>query len=125
VPGRRLLVSVKNNYGELAPALAFRISDAGLAWEPGTVEGTADRLLAVDDAVTRSERRERDDAVTFLRELLSTGPASSKQAMADAKANGISQRTLWRAKSELAIVAERAGGRAGAWYWMLPSGTTP
>jgi hypothetical protein len=124
-PERRLLVSVKNNLGQEAPALAFRISDAGLIWEPGTVDGTADRLLAVDELATRSERRERDDAVTFLRRLLGDGPVSSKQAMTDAKANGISLRTLWRAKSELGIVAERHKGQTGAWYWMLPPPELP
>jgi len=123
VPGRRLLVSPKNNYGEKAPALAFRIGESGLTWDEGIVQGTAETLLAVDEPETRSDRRERDDAVTFLRQLLRDGPASSKQAMADAKANGISQRTLWRAKSELGIEAERAttqGGKA-AWFWMPPS----
>jgi hypothetical protein len=32
-PGRRLLASIKNNLGPTAPALAFRISDAGLTWD--------------------------------------------------------------------------------------------
>jgi putative DNA primase/helicase len=119
-PGRRLLVSVKNNLGPLAPALAFRISEAGLAWEPGIVEGTAEDLLAGDEPASRSETHERDLAVTFLRDLLAEGPATSKQIMADAKANGIAQRTLWRAKAGLGIIAERAKGQTGAWYWMLP-----
>ena len=58
--------------------------------------------------------------MTFLRHLLRDGPVSSKQVMADAKANGIAQRTLWRAKRELGILAERTKGATGAWYWMLP-----
>jgi hypothetical protein len=124
-PGRRLLVSVKNNLGPLAPALAFRISDTGLTWEPGTVEGTAERLLAGDELGTRTERRERDDAVTFLRDLLREGPVPTKQIEADAKANGIAQRTLWRAKSELRIEATRSQGQRGAWYWMLPASSEP
>ncbi len=57
----------------------------------------------------------------FLRGLLADGPVASKQIMADAKANGIAQRTLWRAKTELRVNAERAKGQTGAWYWMLPS----
>ena len=96
---------MKNNLGPAAAALAFRITDVGLTWEDGTVEGSPEQLLASDDVGTRSECRERDDAVTFLRDLLRNGPVSSKQVMADAKANGIAQRTLWRAKSELEIVA--------------------
>jgi len=76
------------------------------------------RLTSFHDSV--SECRERVDAVTFLRDLLRNGPVSSKQVMADAKANGIAQRTLWRAKSALGIVAERSKGQTGAWFWMLP-----
>jgi hypothetical protein len=117
-PGRRLLVTVKNNLGVFAPGLAFRIGADGLQWEPGTVEGAAEQLLAADDPSSRTERREREGATEFLRTALSTGPMASKELMADAKANGISQRTLWRAKTELGIVAERHG--RGPWYWMLP-----
>ena len=120
--GRRLLVPVKNNLGPAAPALAFRIGEAGLAWEAGTVEGTAEALLVGDDVETRSARQEREDAGTFLRRLLAEGPVASRQVEADAKANGIAQRTLWRAKAELGIVAERGksqDGKTAAWYWML------
>jgi putative DNA primase/helicase len=120
--GRRLLVPVKSNLGPAATTLAFRIGDAGLAWEEGTVEGTAEQLLAGDDVETRSSRKERDDAATFLRQLLADGPVASKQVEADAKANGIAQRTLWRAKFELHVLAERAQTQSGkaAWYWLLP-----
>jgi hypothetical protein len=123
VPGRRLLASIKNNFGALAPALAFRITDGGLTWEAQPVAGTADQLLAQDEAPTRTESRERDDASAFLRHLLAQGPVASKQVEADAKANGIAQRTLWRAKADLGIVAERGkaqDGKPASWYWMLP-----
>jgi len=117
-PGRRLVAPLKNNLGPFPPVLAFRIGDEGLRWEPGAVEGTADILLAGDDAPTRTDQRERDDAKTFLRDLLHTGAMASREVEADAKANGIAQRTLWRAKAELGIKAERHG--RGPWYWMLP-----
>lgn len=122
-PGRRLLVGVKNNLGPIATSLAFRISDDGLRWE-GAINGTADQLLAGDEAETRTARHERDAAVAFLRELLEQGPVKSKQIEADAQANGISRSTLWRAKQALGIKAERAKtveGNTGPWYWYLPS----
>jgi hypothetical protein len=122
--GRRLLVPIKNNLGPEAPALAFRIGDTGLVWEPDPVAGSADALLAQDEAPTRSESRDRDQAASFLRELLHDGPVASKQVEADAKANGIAQRTLWRAKADLGILTERAktqDGKTAAWYWMLPT----
>jgi putative DNA primase/helicase len=122
-PGRRLLVSVKNNLGPLAPALAFTISDEGLRWETGMVEGTADELLASDDVETRSARQECDAATAFLSDLLAKGPVASRQVEADAHANGISRSTLWRAKQAMGIKAYRARtveGNTGPWYWQLP-----
>ena len=107
-PGRRLLASIKNNLGPTAPALAFRISDAGLTWDDQPIDGTAESLLATDEPPTRTDQRERDEAALFLRHALKDGPVASKVLEADARANGIAQRTLWRAKSRLGIVAERA-----------------
>jgi putative DNA primase/helicase len=118
-PGRRLLVTVKNNLCAFAPGLAFRITDAGLHWEAGTVAGTAEDLLAGDDPGTRTERKERESAKQFLRDTLAGGPMASTDVYKDARANGIAQRTLWRAKAELGVVAERPG--LGPWYWMLPA----
>lgn len=122
-PGRRLLASVKNNLGPDAPALAFQITDRGLMWDARPIEGNADRLLAIDEPVTRTEQREREDAKAFLRDVLANGAMASKRIEGDAKANGISQRTLWRAKAELGIAAERSrtvDGNTGPWYWLLP-----
>jgi len=122
--GRRLLVSVKNNLGPPAAALAFRITDDGLTWEAGAVEGTAEQLLVADDVETRSKRRERDEAATFLRHILRDGPVGARQIAADATANGISRSTLWRAKSDLGITAERSRtveGNTGPRYWALPA----
>jgi putative DNA primase/helicase len=122
-PGRYLFAGIKNNIGPKAPALAYRLTDAGLAWDTTPVTGVADTLLAEDEVTTRTERREHDAASTFLRDLLASGPVASKQVEADAKANGIAQRTLWRAKAELGVVADRSRtteGNTGAWYWRLP-----
>jgi hypothetical protein len=121
-PGRRLFVPIKNNLGPYPPALAFHIGDEGLRWETGSVEGSAEALLAADEPGSRTDRRERDDAKVFLRDLLAAGMMTSKEVMADAKANGIAQRTLWRAKTDLGIVTERHGR---AWYWMRPHQDAP
>lgn len=125
VPGRRLLVSVKNNLSQEAPALAFRVTERGIVFEDRPVAGTADALLESDETPTRSERREREDAKTFLRAALATGPVSSKQLREDARANGIAERTLWRAKSELGVDTQRAATPGGkhAWYWFLNPAT--
>ncbi len=126
VKGRRLVASLKNNLGPEAVALAFTIADPGdgglgrLEWDAAPVEGAADRLLASDEPATRDELRERDEAAHFLRTALAEGPMASKLLMADAKANGIAMRTLWRAKRDLGIDAFKAqtvNSKPGAWYW--------
>jgi putative DNA primase/helicase len=116
--GRRLVAPLKNNLGPLPSVLAFRIGDKGLRWEPGIVEGTAETLLAGDEAPTRSERQELDRAMLFLTDELCDGPVRSTEVVKDAKANGISERTLWRAKAVLGVPAHRHG--QGPWYWMRP-----
>lgn len=122
-PGRRLFVGVKNNLGPKASPLAFRISDAGLTWDSDApVESDADRLLAGYEPTTRTERRALETAAQFLRDALAEAPLPSKQLEADAKANGIAQRTLWRAKDELGVKANQAATQSGrrCWYWRLP-----
>jgi putative DNA primase/helicase len=121
---RFLLTSVKSNLTALAPTLAYTISDRGLAWDTTPVDGTPEQLLAAEEVPTRAEARALLTAQQFLRDLLRNGPVASKQVEADARANGISQRTLWRAKTDLGILAERGktqeGSKASPWYWMLP-----
>ena len=41
-----------------------------------------------------------------------------------AEANGIAERTLFRAKSELNVIAKK-DGRGGAWTWRLPEQRKP
>lgn len=123
VAGRRLFVGVKNNLGQTAATLAFRISDEGFTWETAPIEGNPEELLAVDEPEARNERREREHAITFLRDMLKDGPTASKVLQADAKENGIAQRTLWRAKDAIGVRADRVGTASGkiAWYWRLPT----
>jgi hypothetical protein len=106
----------------VAKALAFRISDTGvLTWEPDPIEGTADTLLAPDVVETRTEARERIAAQRFLADLLAPLPVKSGDVYKAAHANGISKRTLWRAKVALKITAERTppGDNKAPWYWLL------
>ena len=118
-PGRRLLVCVKSNLGPMPPALAFRLTEAVLEWEPDAVDGSAEDLLAMDEPGSRTDRKEREVAKQFLVDTLTGGPLASKEIYADARANGIAPRTLERAKTDLSVKAARQG--RGAWYWMLPA----
>jgi hypothetical protein len=67
---------------------------------------------------------ERRDAAEFLRDLLRNGPMRAKEVYASAKANGISERTLNRAKADLGVLSDKTGqpGKDGQeWHWMMPA----
>jgi hypothetical protein len=121
---RRLLVPVKANLSAPPAALAFSLASGRLEWEPGHVEGVdADTLLcATGSAEDRDERRNADE---LLLKLLVGSEAKATEVFRAARENGISERTLYRAKRRLGIKARHEGqpGRGGgAWYWSLPEG---
>jgi putative DNA primase/helicase len=63
----------------------------------------------------------RDGAKKFLSDLLADGPVAKKDVEDAAEANCVSNRTLWRAKEELKVIAEKERGVPnGRWMWRLP-----
>ena len=118
--GRRIVAPIKSNLSEPAPALAFRLTDGRFCWdEQSPADVDVDEVLG---GVHSEERAEREDAKAFLLEALADGPVLSKDLERDAKANGIAQRTLFRAKSSLGVQAQKVGfGSDGKWYWYLSS----
>lgn len=122
--GRRFLVPVKVNLAPLPPTLAFRITADGPQWEPNPVE--IDAETALGGLGISEDRTERCDAERFLRELLENGEVAAAEVFKAAKANGIAERTLKRAKQRLEVRVRHAGqpGQQGAWFWSLPKGAT-
>jgi hypothetical protein len=59
-----------------------------------------------------------EEAAEFLREELAEGPVPSKELLKKAKAEGISEKTLRRAKSLLGVESKMQGRER--WVWMLP-----
>jgi hypothetical protein len=57
-----------------------------------------------------------------LRQILRDGPIPAAHIWSAAKANGIADRTLKRAKTELGIKARRHPDLDGGWEWVLPEG---
>ena len=120
-PDLRLFACTKNNLAPAPPTLSFRIV-SGARDQPvvnwaGPVDVTADELA-------RASVRPADalsHAVTFLEDLLSSGPASATSASRQARALGISDRTLYRAKAQLRIVSEQSHDDGHkTWLWSLP-----
>ena len=76
---------------------------------------------ALEDSGSGQDRSERDEAVEFLRDVLSDGPVPAKDIQRSARELGIAHRTLRRAKTELKVRADREGyGSDGKWLWILP-----
>jgi putative DNA primase/helicase len=127
---RKLLVRGKNNLScraDRALAYRFAICRVGtdptsgkeiwapyIVWDNQPVDVTASE--AMQAAAEARPPAARDDAKKFLTELLAAGPVLKAEIEEAASANGIAERTLFRAKGELGIMAKRDGPNGG-WRW--------
>jgi hypothetical protein len=120
---RRIIASVKSNLGIPPSSLAYRVESAGLACRivfDGTSEMTADGLLTVAAADAEPEGRSaRDDAASFLADLLVGGAVPTPDIQREARKAGHAWRTVRRAKDGLGVVVEKLG-LTGGWIWRLP-----
>jgi hypothetical protein len=124
---RRLLLAVKSNVGPLPPGIAYRLKPARtpkgieairVEWDTEPVDISANEAIhaAAEEGRRGGQRREAEE---FLAAYLEAGPMPADKVRAAAEANGISERTLRRAKQSLRIVAEKADFQGG-WTWRLP-----
>ena len=90
---------------------------ARVSWE-------GDSVLSADGLLNSPGETKRDAAAEFLEGLLADGPMPASEVKEEAEAEGISERTLKRAKQELGVEAVREGrsGEIGGdlWCWRLP-----
>jgi DNA polymerase len=135
---RKLVVRGKNN---LAPpdqkALAFEfdsrkvgvdaktgeeIRAPHIVWQSQHVDVTAtEAMLAAAESKAPAAR---DAAKIFLKETLADGPIASDEVEEAAAANGIAERTLYRAKADLKIRAVKDGPMKDGqrtWRWHPPA----
>lgn len=139
---RRLFLPLKNNLGDDDTGLAYSIVERPgsiapcVAWEAEPVN------ISVDEAIGSEVRRRgpqaeaQSEAQDWLRDVLRDGPRPAKEIKKQAGEDGITRRTLDRAKSELNVKSFREGfGEGGRWLWALlddedalhsaPKDTTP
>jgi putative DNA primase/helicase len=117
--GQRAMVCIGNNLAQEPPALAFDIADGRFRWL-GETSVTAASLLAPEKGAEDASKLEA--AKSFLRGALADGPVPFEVLQSDARAAGIAERTLRRAKDALDVRAVRTGfGKDGHWTWELPS----
>jgi putative DNA primase/helicase len=133
---RKLVVRAKNNVAAKSKnkTLAYRfggrevgkdeetgeqIMASHIIWETEYVDVTA--VEAMQAAAETKSPAAKDKAMTFLGDMLAKGPVLTTEIMEAAKANGISQTTLNRAKTDLGVRADKDRTKAdGKWTWQLP-----
>ena len=116
----RVLARVKGNLAKPLPSLAFTLTEAAkdavrVVWK-GETNHTAAALLATP--TDPEERSALEEAMEFLRDELEDGPVRSGQVSKDARAAGVTEITLKRAKSALGVRSRKQGD--GPWTWALP-----
>jgi len=116
-----VLACTKNNLAPLCPSLGYRIITAAngqpqVRWT-GIVNRTADDLTV--SAHTR--RQTLPAAIALLQDQLANGSRERDHLVNLARTEGISLRTLERAKAQLGIVSDqRRRHGCNVWYWSLP-----
>ncbi len=128
-PARRLLLQSKNNLGKDIGGFAFSIADVKLengletsriVWEDAPVNMTADEAMNA-----RPEQSTAiDKAKQFLLDILSNGPLAFSDIEEAAKLEGISEKTLRRAK-EIAGIETKKDGFNGCWIWAISEDGQP
>lgn len=117
---RRLFLPGKSNLCQRPEGLAFQIAGdpAKVCWSADRVQATADEILGA--SCPDGEGSARAEAVAWLRDFLSTGSKPAREVKAAAKVDGISSRTLDRAKPLAGVMASRHGfGKGAEWCWSL------
>jgi hypothetical protein len=89
------------------------ISAPHILWHAQHVDVTA-----VEAMTATKSPAARDEAKKFIVDYLAAGPVSSTDVEEAAKANGISRRTLFRAKADLGVAAKKSGD---GWTWQIPA----
>lgn len=116
---RRFLMPIKQNLSKKPPALAFSIIDGqGIVFEREPVKVAADIVFGTEDQ--KYEKSQLEEAKAFLLETLELGSVRANEIFKDAHQAGISERTLWRAKSALKIIAAQTSDEDNRfWIWKL------
>jgi|GEM_PF-854376 len=113
---RRIFFPVKSNLAPEKPdGWAYRITGHGLHYEPLSADFNIEEHLASDRHETAPEL---DAAKALLREALKDGPVEAKQLQEQAHLEGISVRTLQRAKKSLGVKSEKSTF-SGKWAWSM------
>jgi putative DNA primase/helicase len=135
VENRRLFVKAKNNLSHDNKALSYFTSAKMVGtdektgkeiWAPYVVWGTDHVKVTAAEAMKADARGSggapaKREAREFLLDRLEAGPIKADDLLEEAEQNGISLKTLRRAKQELQIISRKEKKLPdGGWLWELP-----
>jgi hypothetical protein len=121
-PAQRALVQLKSNLGQFGPSLGYVIEADGTFRWTGESQLTASTILGPE--LTAEENGAMAEAKDFLLSALAQGGRPIEEIEAEARQEGISERTLRRAKKALGVESSKPGMTTG-WQWLLPEGGQP
>jgi hypothetical protein len=119
--GERLLAHVKSSLAPQGKSIRYELVDGAVNWL-GISDVTAEQMRGPQPQGAEGEST-TEAAVTFLQDFLDDGPQPASSAFTVAKQEGISERTLQRAKAQLEVKSQRSSAGndgAGKWLWSLP-----
>lgn len=127
--GRFVLSQVISNYGKRPPSLVYRLEErmetVHVDWE-GDSQLSAEVLA--EGSGTAADMDEACDARLLLQDLIGDERRPASTIIAEARACGVGERSLRRAKAELGVKSVRVsqGPKGeGVWYWCPPDGGWP
>ena len=109
----RIMAHAKPSLSKVGISIMFQIKDEGLEWA-GISGITADELSA---AQPQRHKKQRQNAMEWLRDFLRDGPKPSTIVIEAAKSLDINEKALRRAKELLGVLATKEGN---TWFWRLP-----
>ena len=116
---QRALVQVKSNLGQFGASIGYTIEADGTFRWTGESQLTASAILAPE--LNGEETGALAEARDFLSTVLTQGARPARDVQAEARQDGISERTLKRAKADLGVIS-RKRGMSDIWEWALPEG---
>jgi RecA-family ATPase len=120
---RRILAPLKANLSRQSSSQEFTLTGTQdgpvtVTWN-GTCDYTAEQLLS--QQIEKNVPTAVDHAERFLSDVLAEGARPANEVADLAKSENISERTLRRARKQLAVLPAKTGFDGG-WEWSLPEG---